>query len=214
MARDSFEEWLSQERFARYLTWADGQHQRAVDLYRLNMQLSESFYPALHVLEALLRNRIHHALATSAGSAWYLPDGGVLQTTQQHDQVARALSDLRRYRRPATTGAVVSNLTLSFWTTMFNTEYEALWQQRLHVIVSASARKGLHRKHLSGPLTEIRRLRNRIARHEPILHWSLQSQHDHLMQVMACLSPSTAHWCRQHDRFTELYPAAGVMLYG
>lgn len=214
MAPDSFEEWLSKERFARYLMWAAGQHERAADLYRLNMQLSESFYPSPHVLEILLRNRIHHALASAAGRTWFLPEAGVLQTAQQRDQVGRALSDLRRHGRPAVPGAIVSSLTLSFWTTMFNTEYESLWQQKLHVIAVPTARKGLHRKHLSGPLAEIRRLRNRIAHHEPILHWSLDAQHERLMWVMSCLSPATARWCRQHDRFQRLYPAGGVMLSG
>ena len=34
------EQALSLERFARYLAWADGGRQRAVELYTLNTQLS------------------------------------------------------------------------------------------------------------------------------------------------------------------------------
>jgi hypothetical protein len=56
------EEALSFERFSRYLEWANGDRHRAIQLYTLNTQLSESFYLPLQMLEVTLRNRIHHVM--------------------------------------------------------------------------------------------------------------------------------------------------------
>ena len=61
---------LSEERFARYLAWAAGARLRALDLYTLNAQLSESLYIPLHVLEVALRNRIHAVMSAARHDLW------------------------------------------------------------------------------------------------------------------------------------------------
>ena len=58
---------LSLERFARYVAWAGGDRQRALDLYTLNTQLSEALYTPLQVLELALRNRVHAVLSAAHG---------------------------------------------------------------------------------------------------------------------------------------------------
>jgi hypothetical protein len=50
-------------RFGRYSAWAAGDKQRAITLYTLNTQLSESLYTPLQMLEVALRNRIHAVLS-------------------------------------------------------------------------------------------------------------------------------------------------------
>lgn len=50
---DAVEAALSLERFARYVAWADGDRQKAVDLYTLNTQVSEALYVSLQALEVV-----------------------------------------------------------------------------------------------------------------------------------------------------------------
>ncbi len=48
MARiDDIEAALSLERFGRYVAWAGGNRERALELYTLNTQVSEALYIAL-----------------------------------------------------------------------------------------------------------------------------------------------------------------------
>jgi hypothetical protein len=68
--------------------------------------------------------------------------------------------------------------------------------------------KRLGRKDFARPLTPIRMLRNRIAHHEPIIDWKLRKHHDRMLELTQWLSPAAAAWCRQIDRFDEVYPAA------
>jgi hypothetical protein len=72
--------------------------------------------------------------------------------------------------------------------------------------------KGLARKDFSRPLTQIRLLRNRIAHHEPILHWDLKRHHRQLRDLTLWLSPPAFAWSRDLDRFEMIYPAEGALL--
>lgn len=197
-------EWYSRERVGRYVAWAGHCDIQASRLYSMNLQLSESLYVALQTLEVLLRNRIHEVLAAEHGQFWFEPQRGVLCIPRQHDQVRAATSDLHRQGRTVTPGGVISHLTLSFWTMMFNKEHETLWQKTLHGIASERVLRGLRRKQFSTPLVRIRHLRNRIAHHEPILHWPLDAYHADMMQLMEWIAPQAACWCRRHDRFPHL----------
>jgi Abi-like protein len=185
------EQALSLERFSRYLAWAAGERARAIELYTLNTQLSESLYTPLQMLEVALRNRIHAVMTEARHEDWF-HDSGVLLGKWQPDQIAKAIEEVREDRRELTPGRIVAALTFSFWTSMLGKEYETLWQTTLHRIGSRPDGKGLTRKHFSGPLAQIRILRNRIAHHEPIIAWDLPKHHGKIIELTGWLSPSAA----------------------
>nr|WP_243429860.1 Abi family protein [Acetobacter sacchari] len=199
------------ERFSRYLSWAGGDRQKAIDLYALNTRLSEALYVPLQMLEVALRNRVHAVLSDSKGSRWY-ETPNFLVGRHQEEQVAAVVTELSRLGKEATPGRVVAALTLSFWTTMVGKPYEDLWQTELYQIARHRDGKGLTRKHLSGPLTPIRILRNRIAHHEPILAWDLKKHHFMTLQITEWLSLEAADWCRSLDRFQQVFPSGGITL--
>lgn len=202
---------LSAARFGTYLGWAGGDRDRALALYTLNAQLSECFYTPLHMLEVALRNRIHAVMTEEAGDAWFdLP--AYHGNPRQLDMLAKARQDLGEARKTETPDAVVAALTFGFWTAMLGREYEDLWQRRLHRIARRENGKGLRRKDFTRPLGPLRLLRNRIAHHEPILHWDLAKHHATLIELTGWLSPVAADWCRAHSRFDALFPAGGIAL--
>lgn len=211
---ESFCQWFSRDRMGSYVSWADQCGVSASCLYAMNLQLSESLYVSLQTLEILLRNRVHEVLAAEHGEFWFERHEGVLCITRQHDQIRAAANDLQRQGRIVSSGGVISHLTLSFWTMMFNKEHETLWQRTLHRIASDSGLRGLRRKQFSTPLVRIRHLRNRIAHHEPILHWPLVEHHADIMQLMEWLAPLAARWCSQQDRFPETLTRCGQHLPG
>jgi hypothetical protein len=213
MRHEALEQALSSERFARYLAWADQDRTGAVDLYGLNTRISESLYTPLQMLEVVLRNRIHSVLAEHRGEAWFNAAGGIVVSPYQANQVEKAIEALGKDGKAVTAGGVISSLTFSFWTTLFHKDYETLWQQALYRIADPSAPRGLKRKSFSGPLTQVRLLRNRIAHHEPILGWDLRKHHERMLDMIAWLSPAAADWCRQHDRFPQVHPD-GRLLHG
>jgi hypothetical protein len=208
---EELEKALSLERFGRYLTWAGGDHARALELYALNTRLSESLYIPLQMLEVALRNRIHSVLAVARAPRWF-EDNRFLLVPHQNAQVAEALAELARERKEPTPGRVVAALTFSFWTAMLGTAYENLWQTDLHQIARREDGRGLRRKDFSGAITPIRLLRNRVAHHEPILAWDLPKHHEAMLRLTGWLSPSAAIWCRGLDRFDQVHPGTRIAL--
>ena len=203
---------LSLERFGRYLDWAAGDRARAIELYTLNTRISESLYTPLQMLEVALRNRIHAVMTEARYEGWF-HDAGFLLTTSQTDQLEKAIRDVQDLGREPSPGRIVAALTFGFWTGMFSKEYENLWQMTLHCIGIRPDGKGLKRKHFSGPLTPIRRLRNRIAHHEPIIAEDLPNLYRKMIELTGWLCPSAAEWCAAHSRFLEVYPFEPIVLH-
>ena len=202
---------LSPPRFGTYLAWAAGDRERAIVLYTLNAQLSESFYLPLQTLEIALRNRIDRVLSAVAGETWFdRPEYHA--NPRQPDMLAKARQDLAEAHKEATSGAIVAALTFGFWTAMLGKEYENTWQTDLHRIARRPDGKGLRRKDFTRPLGPLRLLRNRVAHHEPILHWDLPKHHAALLALTDWLSPVAAGWCRACSRFDSVYPQNGIVL--
>lgn len=203
---------LSLERFARYVAWSGGDRAAALALYTLNSRLSEALYIPLQGLELALRNRIHTVMAKGHGERWF-EDDGVVRAPHQHEQVQTAIAELGKDGKEPSPGRVVAALTFSFWTAMVSPAYEDLWRASLNTIAAGPDGRRLSRKQLSRPLTPIRLLRNRVAHHEPILHWDLRKHHRAMLEVTGWLSPPSAAWSASIDRFPSVYPAAGYALH-
>jgi hypothetical protein len=203
---------LSLERFSRYLDWAAGNRERAIELYTLNTRISESLYIPLQALEVVLRNRIHAVMTEAHHENWF-SDAGFLLGDRQPEQLAKAINDIRANKKDPIAGRIVAELTFGFWTAMFGKVYEDLWQSTLHRIGKRPQGKGLVRKDFARPLARVRRLRNRVAHHEPIIMFTdLRARHDRIVEMVEWLAPAAAAWCRQLDRFDEVYPAQGIVL--
>jgi len=134
---------------------------------------------------------------------------GFLLVPHQSTQIAIATAELVREKKEPTPGGVISALTFSFWTTMLGPAYKTLWQTDLHRIGRREDGKDF-----SGPLTQIRLLRNRIAHHEPILAWNLPQHHASMVRMTFWLSSPAAGWCGRLDRFDTLYPSDRLRLIG
>ncbi len=208
---DQLSQAISLERFARYLAWAEGDRVRALELYTLNTQVSETLYTPLQMLEVALRNRVHAVLSDAYNDRWF-DDQALITLPNQREQIDKIYQDLTKERKEPNPGRIVAMLTFSFWTSMLSPEYEVLWQKTLHRIARKENGKGLSRKEISRLLMPLRLLRNRIAHHEPILYWNLPKHHENILQVTEWLSPIAAEWCRIHSRFVTIYPAQGVEL--
>ncbi|MFS2327617.1 hypothetical protein U2P60_19765 [Brucella sp. H1_1004] len=216
----ALEEALSLERFSRYLAWANGDRAHAVELYTLNSRLSACFHISLHMLEVVLRNRIHAVASQWSIDNWEseeeaLPwyDCSDFQIgAWQSEQLQKAKNDLLDDHKPIEAGRVVAALTFSYWTAFFGKGYEELWQRVLHRIGKRPNGKGLRRKDFSSPLTPLRLLRNRIAHHEPILSWNLPKHHSSIIELTNWLSPAASEWSAENCLFAEVFPNEGIKL--
>ena len=189
---------ISKERFATYLRLANGDRRRALQLYTRNAALGAAFYGPLQALEVTLRNGVHHEMTSAHGTFWF--DSRLLRRPQA-EAVGMAKKELDWNRGPQLPGRVVAELSLGFWVALFARGCESdLWRPTLHrCFTPTPARNKLHRQ-----LNDLRRLRNRIAHQEPILHRNLQADHGAILRVLGMLSPDMKAWVGHHSRVLDV----------
>lgn len=179
---------LSTARFARYAQWAAGNVDLAERLYTYNVHLSERFYPVLHGLEIALRNRSADALEAAFGPAW-LDHSVVCDKPYLISCIADARTVLKKTLKPDTTDNIVAELSFGFWAGLYSAN-----QQRWAALRPIFRSAAIQRKHVASRLNDIRRLRNRIAHHEPILAMPLSSLKEQMIELTKALSIETFRW--------------------
>ena len=188
----------------------------STSLYFYNLLLSESLYPAIHLLEITLRNNINEALKITTGQPdWYdLPS---LLQVKQITQLAEARAKIAKLKKVETADQIVSELSLGFWVGLFNASYEhTLWRHypKLISLTVPRASKYLKtRDHVSKRLNPIRDLRNRVFHHEPIwIQNDLDDVHNKLCEVLRWLNPDMAQFLLRIDRFKALRKDNGISI--
>jgi hypothetical protein len=165
---------ISQERLSRYLAATKGDMGEALELYEHNIAISEALFGFLHGLEVAVRNSIHYTLRRDLGIPTWYEGGGALpwsatgETLSLTAVMADMVKDAKAKLPPtALPGKVIAELTFGFWPNILTKRFHStLWVPSLHRAFphATAPRNKIHLR-----LEVIRRLRNRLAHHEPIL---------------------------------------------
>ena len=193
---------------------------RALQLYTRNTQLSAAFYGPLQGLEIALRNALHRQLTRLYGAAWYnnpaagFDLGGL-------ERIATAKTEIERAGQSATPSRLVAALSFGFWVSLVGAggridptgsraTYEmTLWRPALRG--AFPHHRPLTRKQVHQPLNALRKLRNRIAHHEPIFARPLLEDHQRILEVSGWISPGVRTWVERHSRVPQLLAASDVL---
>lgn len=182
----------SPERLAPYFALAGGDKEQGLKLYAWNSALSQALYTPLQGLEITLRNAIGNRLRSTYGPAWYELNPGPALHYPLPDMLLKARTELGRRAIIADHGRVVAELNWGFWTGILARRYEQLWRSDLrHVFQSTGP---LTRNAVFLPLDDLRRLRNRIAHHEPILNRNIAADLAAILGLIRLVSPIAAEW--------------------
>jgi Abi-like protein len=180
-----FRQYFSSARVNRYLTATANSSKRAVKLYKANLKVSQSFHPILGVLEVVLRNRINDILTSHfTDPDWiinqktgFMVDPSLTYIHKRSGQqktndfllreVKKAEKRLRNSGTPITSGKVIAEQTLGFWTDLFEAHnYRILRGKQIQIFNHLPTGHG--RKEVNEELDKVRRFRNRINHNEPI----------------------------------------------
>ena len=202
---------FSRERLGGYLNNAQSicDKEKALALYSWNIELSQSLYPALQVLEIALRNSLHQAIGMCYDTDyWFELD---FLHEREHKQILKTKGDLAKEKMQIEPCRIVSGLSFGFWTSLFDVRYEhhqVLWPKLLKPVFPCLVKSQRTRAFLSRELNRIRFLRNRIFHYEPIWHWkNLTEQHQSILLLIAGVSPSAVNYLASLDTFEKSYSA-------
>lgn len=175
MTYTDFEKAFSLPRLGRFLIGTKGDQQKAIQLYKLNIQLSECLFGVLSVFEVVLRNHIDQYYRQYFGDKEWLKNqcgqGGMFShpsfSGYGFESRTRILTTIAQLGNNYTHDRLVAELNFGFWTYMFAPIQFRVGGQGLHKIYT-NRPKGTSQSKIFNELDEIRNLRNRIAHHEPL----------------------------------------------
>lgn len=179
---------------------------RAIAHYQCNIELAESFYPCLSILEVALRNALSRELETMTGREdWYAVFPTTPGLSNLNRYITKASKQIAGRHEIVTPSKIIAELTLGFWVSLLNAEYELLLWKHLRRAFPYMPKHLRQRKNVSSPLNSFRSFRNRVFHNEPIC-WSMKRVteiHNELYQVMGWINKDLPTWALSLDRVDE-----------
>jgi hypothetical protein len=175
MQYEDFEKILSKARLNRFLKACNNDKQKALLLYRLNIELSQNYYAILSMFEVALRNAIDNHYTNHFNDKEWLKDqclgNGFLNDeafqTGRFKSKKKVDSAIRELGVRYTHDRVIASLSFGFWVNLFAPIQFRLAGQNIHKIFSDRP-KSTFPKQIFNDLNTILDFRNRVAHHEPI----------------------------------------------
>jgi hypothetical protein len=180
----------------------------ALTLYVWNAQVAAALLAPLHICEVVVRNAVSDALEIVYGKRWpwspgfeqSLPASGIGYSPRKD------LQNVRGYQ--TTTGKVIPELKFVFWQKMFTSRYDKrLWKTHLKCVlpnVDPAKPISQSRQNIYDSLEEIRKLRNRIAHHEPIFTRNLTGDLQRIVDLIELRCKLTAAWMMSNQLASEI----------
>jgi len=168
MKYDFFEKKLSKSRLDRYKNAFNGDTEKALCLYKLNIELSKQFYGMLNFFEIMLRNAINEHYGN-----YFLNNNWISFKLNTDFFVERnkksVIKEENKLRKANCYSAdkLVASLSLGFWVSLFSKHSYAKGNKTL-LQIFPNKQKGMNQKDIYNELDFIRTFRNRIAHYESI----------------------------------------------
>lgn len=201
---------LSSPRFDTYLLACDNDSYKASQLYAWNAAVSAAFMLPAHFAEISIRNAASDVLERVYGSRWPWEETFLRSLPASRGRRYNPRSDLesvsRRYRA---TSKVIAELKLAFWASLFTSRHDTrLWEPNILSALPGSQNANTHtlRTQIYTRLNELRRLRNRIAHHEPIFTRELNQDLTGMKELIRLRSTSVSEWVSQLETVSPLLP--------
>lgn len=188
-------ETLSAARMSTYMEAAGDDTALALDLYVWNARISSALMIPSHFAEVSTRNAADEALTDKYGPDW--PWNASFERSLPHGPPRKYSpnTDLVSTRQSLdSTGKVIAELKFAFWENLFTSRHDKrLWKShRNDLFPAATADAAELRNRIRQDLEDIRRLRNRIAHHEPIFTRDLASSLNKMKELIRLRSDETA----------------------
>lgn len=176
MDYNKLEYFVSQPRINRFLIATGNSKSKAKKLYRINLRVSQSFYPVLNLFEIFLRNTVNYQVSSHFGNPnWIITEKNGFMNDPSlrgsrfflQKSVQKAENTINRKRGVVTSGKVIAEQSFGFWTSLFDTHHYRLIGG---IIIHCFPNKPRHmnRSQINQKLTRIREFRNRVYHNEPI----------------------------------------------
>lgn len=199
-------------RLARYRERYRGDESLALKQYTWNLAVSSALWSPIAVFEVVLRNALHDRLREAVDQEDWWNSDRVHLCDSESGKITEALEKLSRegnYEPSA--DDIVAATSLGLWVGLLTAginrdprlgyQYR-MWEPRLKSAFPHRREKG--RREIWGLANDVRKIRNRIAHHEPIWHQNVELVLEKLEGILACIDPAAAEYVRDCERVRHL----------
>ncbi|CAN1491999.1 Abortive infection system protein AbiD/AbiF-like [Flavobacteriaceae bacterium] len=223
MEFNKIQSFLSAQRIDRYYVATGNSMSKALRLYKANLKIAQSFHPLLGILEVILRNRINTILTVHfEDSDWIINQkNGFMNDSslRHHDRrtnrivindylkssVEKSEKRMRKLRIPISSGKIIADQSLGFWTDLFEVHHYRLLQGRpIQIFNHIPAGHG--RSDVTARLNKIRQFRNRINHNEPICFNGnsidflyVEEIYNSIIEILSWIDPDLVNWITDVD---------------
>ncbi|MBT2246318.1 hypothetical protein JQK15_22690 [Sphingobium sp. BHU LFT2] len=203
---------ISAPRFATYLQAMGNDRDKALALYEWNLDLSSALIVPLQVCEVAIRNGIAEAIQIVHGANWPWTNGFIrsLPVPKRRFDYNPGVDLTRCAKILPTTGKIVAELKFAFWENIFTKGQDSrIWDAHFRTCfpgAPAHLTVAQCRALAYDDLRSIRRLRNRIAHHEPIFTRNMVDEYRRIHDMIAWRSPVSAAWMDKKQAVLALLP--------
>lgn len=180
---------------------------RALELYQWNAEVSAAFFTPLHICEVVVRNAVAEAIEASYDDDQHWPwSEAFLRSLPGNNRRGFTKSRDGASRRRSTS-KVIPNLKFVFWQEMLTSRHDQrIWNRRLLEAFPNLPDSSVseNREILHSKLGRIRKLRNRIAHHEPIINRDLLDDLRSIRDVVGYRCQTTVHWMSERETVSRL----------
>ncbi|MGW8812988.1 Abi family protein [Gordonia terrae] len=218
------ERFLGAARLAPYLTYAEGDTQRAADLYHWNTEFAGALHSQLCHAEVLVRNAMDRVLADwnegngyprewslhrSAAPTLYTLTGRALAKARERatGNATKRAKDHERHGVEPTHDDVIAQLTFGNWSTLLGytapvpkRDVAVLWRDALCDAFPHARGDESGRRFVGTRMERLRNLRNRVSHHENLLSVNPEHRLQDMMAVLAAIGPEYPAWAMARSR--------------
>ncbi len=208
MEYKAIERLISKERLKPYLRYHSDNFENAVAHYKANIEISESFYPMLSVLEIALRNNLDFQLKRKFKDDNWFENSEFIKIVNrfQIDRVSEARNKILREKKAITTGRIIAELSFGFWTSLLDSKFEKNLWKNIRLAFPNCPKSIRKRKTMSSKFNGIRKFRNRIFHHEAV-SWNyaaLTNYKEEIIEGIDWLESGLLEWSEDIFRFDEI----------
>lgn len=214
-------EAFSPARMANFLSEANGDPEKSLELYQWSQSMASAAWTIISHLEVLLRNAIDRELSTKYGDRgtripWFLRHDVLLP--EDREAALKIMSGLSGVE--LTADQVIAHTWFGFWRRLFSDSYAKLWETCLYRVFRGDE-QGTEskykpcfpsRKDVSRELEAVRKFRNRVAHHEPLIHVRIPTEINRLLSLARAISPEAAAWMSNRTFWKEMYARRPVVV--
>lgn len=189
---EELEKFLSKQKLEPYLKETNGSKDKALNLFKYNLELSSQMYKALQIFELSTRNIFNIYLSRRYGTNW-LNREEILNGNngEYYDLIKNINTAKERINKDSfDNNDILSNLSIGFWVKLlFNINEDKIWKPCLKKIFD-----NYNRLLIQDIFLDIREMRNRVSHQETIFNRDVEKTYENICFILKIYSNDLYKW--------------------